>query len=100
MKQELHAFISDGCTGFPDLWIRDCCVAHDRADFDGVEELTADLEFMKCVVEESMFLGPLSYVFGGLLLAGLFIFRPIYKKYKKGKKSGKIKGVKTGDLNQ
>jgi hypothetical protein len=92
-------FISDGCTGIPDLWFQGCCVAHDYAYEIGTDPLTADLEFMKCVVEESQWLGPLGYAIGGLLFLGLLVFRPLYKFYKKQKESGNIENVTNDKMN-
>lgn len=100
MRSQVQEFISDGCTGIPDLWIAECCIAHDYAYETGVDELTADLEFIQCVVEESQWLGPLAYVFGGVIFAGLVLFRPIYKRYKADKESGTIKEVDANKLNK
>ena len=92
--------ITDGCSWFPDLWIRECCNAHDMALYSGVEDLQADLEFFVCIVEESTWLGPAAWLLGGLIVAGMVIGRPVYRWFQKGKKDGTIKKVDNSDLNE
>ena len=76
-------FITDGCTWFPDLWIRDCCEQHDLHYWQEIPRLRADIDFMGCIVEKSDFLGPLAFLFAGLIVAGMAIGRPIRGIFKR-----------------
>lgn len=81
-------FISDGCTLFPDLWIRPCCVAHDYAAHIGIPDQAADIEFMACIAKKSDFMGPAAYVFAGLIVGGMALGRPLYRLYQRIFKKG------------
>lgn len=67
------------CSWFPELWIHECCVAHDIG--------VGDLAFMDCIVSKSDFLGPFAFLFAGIVVGGMALFRPVYEKYKKWKSS-------------
>ncbi len=45
--------LSDGCTGFPDMAHRACCVVHDIAYIEGMPRLDADLQLYTCVTSAS-----------------------------------------------
>ena len=62
--------LSDGCSWFPELWINQCCVAHDLG--------SGDIAFMNCIIEKSSRLGPLAFIFAGLVVSGMAIGRPLY----------------------
>lgn len=70
-------FITDGCSWFPDLWIRTCCEDHDYAYWLEIPRMKADLDFMGCIARESAFLGPLAFLFAGGIVAGMALGRPI-----------------------
>jgi hypothetical protein len=57
------------CSWFPELWIHDCCVAHDLGG--------SDIEFLQCLVHESTFLGPLGVTFAVIVFTGMVLGRPI-----------------------
>ena len=75
------AFKSDGCTLFPDLWIHDCCVAHDLADYSGITDNVADEAFFVCIVNATGG-GWVSYVCAGLIVSGMIIGRPLWRAWK------------------
>ncbi len=41
---------SDGCTLWPDLWYRACCVDHDQSYFDGLVYLWTHIVLGWCIV--------------------------------------------------
>ncbi len=69
-------FITDGCSWFPDLWIKTCCEDHDYAYWLEIPRLKADIDFMGCISEQSSFLGPFALIVVGIV-AGMAMGRPI-----------------------
>ena len=60
------------CSWFPDLWIKDCCIAHDLGG--------GDYEFLTCVAETSLpYLGPFAGIFGIVIVMGMILGRPLRK---------------------
>ena len=58
------------CSWFPDLWMKDCCIAHDLG--------ASDYEFLTCVSQASMEpLGIFGGVFALIIVAGMICGRPI-----------------------
>lgn len=74
--------LSDGCTGWPDGWPWNpgqwwhCCQTH---DFGG-----SDWSLFLCVAQTG---GPLEWIMGAVMLAGVILFRPLYRMLK-GKRDG------------
>ena len=75
-------FKSDGCTLFPDLWIEKCCIAHDLADYEKVNDTIADTEFFQCIVEASGG-GLFGIMFAGIVVCGVMVGRPAWRWYKR-----------------
>lgn len=75
--------ISDGCSWFPELWLYDCCVAHDLG--------AGDPAFLTCIADHSQFMGPVGYLFAGAVVCGMCIGRPVYHWFKRRKEK---KGTK------
>jgi len=69
-------FQSDGCTLFPDMKHKACCVAHDWADFTGTPDYIADIDLYNCVA------GISGILIAIIMFIGLKIFRPMYRLYK------------------
>ena len=76
------SFRSDGCTLFPDIWIHECCVQHDYADYVGVPDKIADKEFLQCIAEASGG-GDIAYLFGLVVVLGMIIGRPAWRFFKR-----------------
>ena len=81
-----NPFESDGCSWFPDLWIRKCCEEHDFLYWMGVPRIKADIDFMGCIVMESAFLGAFAFLFAGAILTGMMLGQPVRDFLKKKKK--------------
>ena len=96
---------SDGCTLWPDLWYRSCCVIHDYADKLGVDKIESHFDLGICVIKDTYHLvhdkvdpvsplladvlAPLVIPVGGLIgvlmIVGLMYLNPLYTKFKKNK---------------
>ena len=72
----ISKFKSDGCTMWPDGNYRDCCVRHDLDAFNGIADNIADIALFQCVAEST------NPAWAAIMVIGLFIFRPIYRKIK------------------
>jgi len=81
--KRMKSFISDGCSWFPGLWFRDCCVEHDYDGWIGYVELKSDLKFLLCVADRSKFLGPFAFIFAGVITSGMALGRPVRKLWLK-----------------
>lgn len=64
------------CTGWPDTWfgqsITDCCIQHDLGG--------SDPALFFCVAGKG---GMEFTILGGVMLVGLFLFRPLYRLFKR-----------------
>jgi len=76
-------FKSDGCSWFPDLWIKPCCKDHDYGVWAGHDEHENDTRFLACIAERSKRLGAFSFVFAGGIVTGMALGRPIFELYKR-----------------
>ena len=76
-------FTSDGCTGFPNLWFKNCCKDHDYAYWAGHNEHESDLNFLRCIAEKSSRLRAFAFVFAGFIVTGMALLRPSYRLYQK-----------------
>lgn len=74
-------FKSDGCSWFPDLHLSECCRSHDYAYWAGHDQLDADLDFQRCIADNSEFLGPFRFLFSGFIVTGMALGRPIRNLY-------------------
>jgi hypothetical protein len=63
------------CSWFPELWMHNCCVAHDLGG--------GDLNFFSCILEESWFLISAPFFFAVIVTTGMIIGRPIRHKLMK-----------------
>jgi hypothetical protein len=70
-------FTSDGCSWFPDLWIKPCCKDHDYGVWAGHDQDENDIRFLACIAERSGHLGVFKFLFAGFIVTGMALGRPV-----------------------
>lgn len=77
----MDKFLSDGCTGIPDLNMGPCCVKHDWDDFIGVPDMVADYDFFICLCDALGF-GMGGAIIASTIVCGMMVLRPFWRFYK------------------